>query len=90
MTSRLSRMVMFAESVDFLTIPNTLFSNGDGRSVMISDFLVQHCPGPFFQLNERQWMGAIQKYPELSQDNGIQYGEYSATVWILIRILVTA
>ena len=30
------------------------FSKGNGRSVMVSDFIVQHPSGPFFQLNEKE------------------------------------
>jgi hypothetical protein len=36
------------------------FNKGHGKSVMISDFLVQHPSGPFFQLNEKEWTNAVQ------------------------------
>ncbi|CAF3485164.1 unnamed protein product [Rotaria socialis] len=48
---------------------------------MVSDFLVQHPSGPFFQLDEQEWMKAIRKYPELLIDDGIRYVKYSATVF---------
>ena len=48
---------------------------------MVSGFLVQHSSSPFFQLNEQEWMKAIQKYPELLNDNGIRYGKYSTIVF---------
>jgi hypothetical protein len=35
------------------------FSKSRGRSHMVSDFLVQHPSGPFFQLNEHEWMQAV-------------------------------
>ena len=37
------------------------FNKGGGRSLMISDFLVQHPSGPFFQLNEKEWTDAVKK-----------------------------
>jgi hypothetical protein len=33
---------------------------------MVSDFLVQHPSGPFFELNENEWKEAIRKYKPLS------------------------
>ncbi|CAF4327610.1 unnamed protein product [Rotaria magnacalcarata] len=57
------------------------FSKGHGRSVMVSDFLVQHPSSPFFHLNEREWMKAVEHYPDLLNDNGIRYGKYSATAF---------
>ena len=51
-----------------------------GRSVMISDFLVQHPSGAFFQLTEDEWRKAVQKFPELLDDSGLRYAKNSATV----------
>lgn len=51
-----------------------------GRSVMISDFLVQHPSGAFFRLTEDEWRKAVQKFPELLDDNGLRYEKNSATV----------
>jgi len=47
---------------------------------MISDFIVQHPSGPFFQLNEKEWANAIRRYPDLLDDNDLRYEKYSATV----------
>ena len=46
----------------------------------MSDFLVQHLSGPFFQLNEKEWMNAVNKYPELLDDTDLRYEKYSATI----------
>ncbi|CAF4609996.1 unnamed protein product, partial [Rotaria sp. Silwood2] len=56
------------------------FSKGHGRSVMISDFLVQHPSGPLFQLNEKEWMNAVKKYPDLLDNTDLRYEKYSTTV----------
>ena len=53
---------------------------------MVSDSLVQHCSGQFFQLNEEELMIAIEKYPELLQDNGIGCGKYSARVFAHLAV----
>ncbi len=47
---------------------------------MVSDFLVEHPSGPFFQLNEKEWMNAVRKYPELLDDTDLRYEKYSATI----------
>ena len=47
---------------------------------MLSDFLVEHLSGPFFQLNEKEWMNAVKKYPELLDDTDVRYAKYSATI----------
>ena len=47
---------------------------------MVSDFLVQHPSGPFFQLNEKEWMNAVKKYSELLDDTDLRYEKYSATI----------
>ena len=46
---------------------------------MISDFLVQHPSGPFFQLNEKEWIDAVKRFPDLL-DTDLRYGKYSATI----------
>jgi len=51
-----------------------------GRSVMISDFLVQHPTSCFFRLSEGEWGDAIKTFPELLDDNGLRYERNSATV----------
>ncbi|CAF1542252.1 unnamed protein product [Adineta ricciae] len=56
------------------------YSKGNGRSVMVSDFLVQHPSSPFFRLNQQEWNNAIRQYPELTDDDGLRYEMNSATV----------
>ena len=46
---------------------------------MISDFLVQYPSGPFFPLNEKEWIGAVKRFPDLP-DTDLCYGKYSATI----------
>ena len=60
----------------------SFFSKGQGRSHMISDFLVCHPSGPFFSLLESEFMMASKVYPNLLDDNGIHYVQYSATAGI--------
>jgi hypothetical protein len=50
---------------------------------MVSDFLVAHPSGPFFFLSENQWLRAIQKYPSLLENNGIEYEERTCTASII-------
>ena len=47
------------------------FSKGQGRSHMISDFLVCHPSGLFFSLSESEFMIASKVYPNLLDDSGI-------------------
>ncbi len=56
------------------------FNTGQGRSVMISDFLVGHPSGPFFQLNEKEWSNAVKKFPDLLNDTDLRYEKYSAAI----------
>ena len=56
------------------------FSKGLGRSVMVSDFLVQHPSDPFFRLSNDEWAKAVQTFPELLDDDGLRYLKQSATV----------
>ena len=51
---------------------------------MISDFLVQHPSGPFFELNEREWQQAVKKYKSLNTNVHLNYVERSATASINI------
>jgi hypothetical protein len=60
------------------------FSKGRGRSHMISDFLVQHPSGPFFELSEDEWKQAVAKYKSLSDDSDVNYLERTATASINI------
>ena len=36
-------------------------SKGRGRSLMVSDFLVAHPSGPFFQLSDIEWDNCMKK-----------------------------
>jgi hypothetical protein len=42
------------------------YSKGRGRSNMVSDFLVAHDSGPFFNLDQNQYEKAVAKYPQVS------------------------
>lgn len=55
------------------------YSKGRGRSYMISDFLVMHQSGPFFQLSAAEYQNALLKYPELDEEDDIDYVKWSAT-----------
>lgn len=56
-----------------------LFNKGRGKSIMVSDFLVQHPSGPFFQLDEEEWKSALKEFSDLADDDGLRYQKYSAT-----------
>jgi hypothetical protein len=60
------------------------FSKGRDRSHMVSDFLVQHSSGPFFQLSEHEWKQAVKKYPSLNTSGDLDYVERTATASINI------
>jgi hypothetical protein len=62
------------------------FNKGRGRSIMISDYIVQHPSGAFFRLNSQEWYNAIKKYPDLLNDTDINYEEYSATASIIVGV----
>jgi hypothetical protein len=49
---------------------------------MLSDFMVCHPSGPFFYLNETEWEKAITKYPDILNDDCINYMDRSATAAI--------
>ncbi|CAF5000107.1 unnamed protein product, partial [Rotaria socialis] len=55
------------------------YSKGRGRSNMLSDFLVMHPSGPFFQLSEAEYEKALEKYPDLDEEENINYIERSAS-----------
>ena len=65
----------FKENVPF-------FSKGRGRSHMVSDFLVEHPSGPFFELSEQEWKLATEKYKTLTENSGINYLNRTATASI--------
>lgn len=62
------------------------FNKGQGRSLMVSDFLVQHPSGPYFRLSEEEWTNALQEFPDLSEDVGLRYERLSATAMAHIGI----
>ena len=47
---------------------------------MVSDFLVEHPSGPFFQLYEKEWMNAVKKLLELLDGTDLHDEKYSTTV----------
>ncbi|CAF4423418.1 unnamed protein product [Rotaria socialis] len=51
---------------------------------MLSDFLVSHPKKPFFQLSQSEWATAVAQYPELMEDNLIEYIERSASASIQV------
>ena len=59
-------------------------SKGRGKSNMFSDFMMQHLAGPFFQLGESEYKGAVDKYPELEAPSDIEYIERTATASVLV------
>ncbi len=54
-------------------------STGRGKSLMVSDFLVSHPSGPFFNLNEFEWSECIEVYPEIKEYTGVNYIERTCT-----------
>ncbi|CAF3154222.1 unnamed protein product [Rotaria sp. Silwood2] len=50
-----------------------VFSKGRGRSHMVSDFLVEHPNGPFFELSEDEWKQAVAKHKPLGAPSDIDY-----------------
>lgn len=54
------------------------YSKGRGRTMMVSDFIVQHPSSPFIQLSDDEWAKAISKYPSLAE-NEYEYIEKSPT-----------
>ncbi|CAF0754791.1 unnamed protein product [Didymodactylos carnosus] len=59
---------------------------GRGRSLMLSDFLVCHPSGPFLTLSQTEFEKAVQKYPSLKEDHGVNYIENSASTSIQFGI----
>ncbi|CAF2819674.1 unnamed protein product [Rotaria sp. Silwood2] len=55
---------------------------GRGRRHMVSDFLVQHPSGPFFELNENEWKHAVLKYKSLNADCDVNYVDRTTTASI--------
>ncbi|CAF1409850.1 unnamed protein product [Didymodactylos carnosus] len=52
---------------------------------MISDFLVHHPSGPFFELSEDEWKQAVAKYKSLNDDADVNYIRRTATASINIE-----
>lgn len=51
---------------------------------MVSDFLVEHPSGPFFELSEQEWKLATEKYKALTENSGVNYLNRTATASINI------
>lgn len=51
---------------------------------MVSDFLVQHPSGPFFELSKDEWKKATAKYKSLCADSDVNYVSRTATASINI------
>ncbi|CAF4180647.1 unnamed protein product [Rotaria sp. Silwood2] len=68
---------LFKENIPF-------FSKGRGRSHMVSDFLVQHPSGLFFQLPENECKQAVMKYKSLNVNSDVNYLDRTATASINI------
>ena len=51
---------------------------------MVSDFLVQHPDGPFFELSENEWERAIEKYRALATTDNVGYIPRTATASLSI------
>ena len=60
------------------------FSNNQGRSCMVSDFLVQHPSGSCFSLNNDEWNEAIKQYLTLDHISDVEYVERAGTASINI------
>ncbi|CAF4049009.1 unnamed protein product [Rotaria sp. Silwood1] len=55
------------------------YSKGRGRSNMVSDFVVQHHSGPYFNLSEKEMKRAVKKYPQLAASTDLDYVPRTAT-----------
>ena len=56
------------------------YSKGRGKSSMLPDFMVMHQSGPFFRLRPAEYDKALEKYPELDEEQDVDYIERSASV----------
>lgn len=66
----------------FLPGSEPFHNKGRGRSIMVSDFLVQH-DDSLFDLNPDEYERALLEYPELNDnDESINYFGLSASAWI--------
>ena len=63
----------------FLKGKEPFLSKGKGQSLMVSDYLVAHPSGPFFNLDESEWEKCIAKYPTIIDYNGVNYVERTCT-----------
>ena len=59
------------------------YSKGRGRSIMLSQFLVQHNFYDIFSLCEQEWKKAVAEYPELDEeDEFLNFFPRSPNAWI--------
>ena len=57
-------------------------SKGRGCSFMVSDFLVCHPSGPCFSLSDIEIQQAIKTYPNLADENDIEYVKNTASAGV--------
>ena len=81
----LEAVKLVQNSDSFLVKIHHFFSKGHGHSHMVSDFLVQHPSGPFFELNADEWKQVAAKYKTLSADTDVDYFSQIATASINIE-----
>ena len=61
------------------------FNKGRGRSLMTSDFIVQHPSGLFFELSDEQLKRAAKKYPSLKEPNlSLNFAKNGASAFIAL------
>jgi hypothetical protein len=67
----------------FLPHISSFHKKGNGRSLMLSYFTVQHDSSDLFSLSEEEWNEAILVYPELDKESEFpKYLSRSADAWI--------
>jgi hypothetical protein len=72
------------QSFKWIFVNNSCFFNkGQGRSLMLSYFLVQHKFLDIFELNEDEWEEAVRENPNLLKENNfVNYETRSANAYI--------
>jgi hypothetical protein len=59
------------------------YNKGQGKSIMLSYFLVQHKYSDLFELDEKEWKEAVTENPSLLEnDSFLNYEPRSANAWI--------
>jgi hypothetical protein len=62
-----------------------LFSKGRKRSLMVSDFIINHPGGPFLVLSDDEWADACKVHPELLQDDTIDFSHHGPSAFIALN-----